>query len=230
MLIFFVTLCLETILSFTTFAYISKGFSNWKKAPKCFAKDQETTCHRIAAAYFLVVSECEDVGDMIDKNTTQIRKVKQRYLDVIKCLRYLSRQGIALQGHDENDNFTQLLRLLGTKDENILKQLDDSIGHKYTHHDFQNEILHIMASQVLRSKLANIRKCHFFSVILDEYTDDSNVEQLSFCLGTVDEKLNVRSSWILRVRQYTKLYDSECCKRYFTQIHFKLGRLLWADL
>ena len=144
-------------------AYISKGFSNWKKAPKCFAEHQETTCHRIAAAYFLVVPECEDVGEMIDKNTTQIRKAKRKYLlDVIKCLRYLSRQGIALQGHDENDNFTQLLRLLGTKDENILKQLDDSIGHKYIHHDFQNEILHIMASQVLRSKLANIRKCQFF--------------------------------------------------------------------
>ena len=87
---------------------------------------------------------------MIDKNTTQIRKAKRKYLlDVIKCLRYLSHQGIAVQGHDENENFTQLLRLLGTKDENILTHLDESIGHKYTHHDFQNEIPYIMASQVL---------------------------------------------------------------------------------
>ena len=111
-------------------------------------------------------------------------------------MRYLSRQGIALQGHDENDNFTQLLRLLGTKDENILKHLDDSIGHKYTHHDFQNEILHIMASQVLRSKLANIRKCQFFSMILNEYMYVSNVEQLSFCLRTGDEKLDVREYFL----------------------------------
>ena len=79
-------------------------------------------------------------------------------LDVIKCLRYLYCEGIALQGHDKNENFTQFLRLLGTKNENILKHLDDSIGQKYTHHDFQKEILHIMAYQVLQSKLANIRK------------------------------------------------------------------------
>ena len=109
---------------------------------------------------------------------------------------YLTRQRIALQGHDENDDFTQLLRLLGTKDENILKQLDDRIGHKYTHHDFQNEIHHIMASQVLRSKLASVRKCQFFSMILDKYTDVTNVEQLSFCLRTVDEKLNVRETFL----------------------------------
>ena len=73
---------------------------------------------------------------MIDKNVTQMRKAMRKHLlDVIKCLRYLSRQRIALQGDDENDNFTQLLRLLGMKEENVLKHLDDSIGHKHTHHD-----------------------------------------------------------------------------------------------
>ena len=101
---------------------------------------------------------------MIDKNTTQISKAKQKYLlNVIKCLQYLSRQGIGFQGHDENDNFTQLLRLFVTEDENILKHLNDSVRHKYTHYDFINKILHIIASQVLRSKLANdcmLLSCH----------------------------------------------------------------------
>ena len=99
-------------------------------------------------------------------------------LDVIKFFRYLSHQGIALQGHDANDNFTQLLRLLGTKHENILKHLDDSIGHKYTYHNFQNETLDIMTCQVLQSKLSNVRKFQLFPMILDEYTDVSNLEQL----------------------------------------------------
>ena len=141
-------------------AYISKLFSNWKKAPKCFAEHLKTTCHRIAATYFLVVPESEDIGEMIDKNTLQVRKAKQKYLlDVIKCLRYLSRQGIALQGHHENDNFTQLLCLLGTKDEKILKHLDDSIGHKYTHHDFQNKMLHIIAIIGIYITIILFEKC-----------------------------------------------------------------------
>lgn len=178
-------------------AYISKGFSSWKKAPKCFSEHQSTTCHRTAASYCLVVPECKNVDEMIDKNTVKIKEAKRKYLlDVINCLRYLSRQGIALQGNDENDNFTQLLRLLGTKDPNIMKHLDGSVGYKYTHHDIQNEILNIMASHVLRRKLEEIRECRFFALILDEYTDVINLEQLSFSTRTVDEKLNVNEDFL----------------------------------
>ena len=72
--------------------------------------------------------------------------MERKYLiDVIKCLKFLSRQGIPLQGHDNNDNLTQTLLLLGTKDDNITKQIHGQIGHKYTHNDIQNELLSIMS-------------------------------------------------------------------------------------
>ena len=61
---------------------------------------------------------------MVDDQITQRRKLKSKYLlDVIKCLRYLARQGIPLQGLDNNDNLTQILYLLRTKDDNITKHL-----------------------------------------------------------------------------------------------------------
>ena len=65
---------------------------------------------------------------------------------VIKCLRYLSQQGIPLQGHNNNGNFTQLLYLLDTKDKNIMDHLDGKVGHKYNHHDVQNELLNIIGA------------------------------------------------------------------------------------
>ena len=50
--------------------------------------------------------------------------MERKYLiDIIKCLRFLSRQGITLQGHDNNDNLAQSLLLLGTKDDNITKHI-----------------------------------------------------------------------------------------------------------
>ena len=134
---------------------------------------------------------------MMNSNLTQSREARRKYLlDVIKCLRYLARQGMALQGHNNDDNFTQLLYLLGTKDENITKHLDGQGGFKYTHHDSQNEILDIMASHVLRKKLADIRERQVFSLMADEYTDISNLEQLSFCIRTVDEDLNVKEDFL----------------------------------
>ena len=42
-----------------------------------------------------------------------------------------------------------------------MDHLDGKVGHKYNHHDVQNELLNIMAAQVLREKLATIRD-HIF--------------------------------------------------------------------
>ena len=82
-------------------------------------------------------------------------------LDFIKCLRYLARQGILLQGLDDSSNLTQILYLLGTKDDNIRKHFHRQVGHKYTHHDIQNELLHFMTSNILRVKVSTIREQKF---------------------------------------------------------------------
>ena len=116
-------------------------------------------------------------------------------LDVIKCLRYLAPQEIPLQGLHNNDNLTHILYLLGTKDNNITKHLQGQVGHKYVHHDSQNELLHIMVS-VLRVKVLTIRERKFFSIMADEGTDVSKTEQLSFCVRSVDDNLDVSEDFI----------------------------------
>ena len=99
----------------------------------------------------------------MDSQLVQQRQLERKnLLEVIKCLRYLSRQGIPLQGHNNNDKFTQLLYLLSRKDKNIMDHLDGNMGQKYNHHDVQNKLLDIMAAQVLREKLATIRDHNFF--------------------------------------------------------------------
>ena len=44
------------------------------------------------------------------------RKERKHLIDVIQCVRFLARQGIAIQANPGDDNFTQLFKLLGTKD------------------------------------------------------------------------------------------------------------------
>ena len=85
-------------------------------------------------------------------------------MEVIRCLLYLGRQGIALQGQDGKENFTQLLRLLSTNDTNILYHLEGKIGYKYTHNDVQNEILGIKISDTTRKVENNpITKIFFYN-------------------------------------------------------------------
>ena len=114
---------------------------------------------------------------MIDDQITQQRQVERKYLlDVIKCLRYLVRQRIPLQALDNNDNLTQILYLLDAKDDSKTKHLQGQVRCKYMHHNIQNELLLVMASNVLRVKVSTIRERKFFSIMADEGTDLSNIE------------------------------------------------------
>ena len=173
-------------------AFISKGFSNWKNALFSFPGHQNSSCHKTASSYHLVIPRCVDVGELMDNKLTDQRQVERKhFLDAIRCLHYLDRQGIALQGHDDNDNFTQLLHLLGNKDSSIMDHINGKIGHKYNHHDVQNKLLNLMGAQVLGKKLDTVRERRFYSMMADEGTDVSNAEQLSFCVRSVDDNLNV---------------------------------------
>ena len=114
------------------------------KASKCFQEHQQSKCHKTTTT--LVFQNAK----LTRENRSDKRAKERRYpLDVIRDLRYLGRRGIALQGHNGEDNFTQLMVLLGAKDGNIRDHLNKSLGNEYTSHDIQNELLEIMAHQVL---------------------------------------------------------------------------------
>ena len=72
-----------------------------------------------------------------------------------------------------------------------MDHLDEKVGHKYKHHNVQNEILNTMRAQVLREKLATICDRKIFSIMTDEGTSISNLERLFYCARIEDTDLNV---------------------------------------
>ena len=113
--------------------YISKGFRSWKKAPKCFNDHQNSNWQKSAAPYHAI--QLNDIGDLINKNVADSRKDNRSYLStVIRGLWYFARQGIAIQRTHGSDNFTHLLRLLGTKERLVIEKLERS-SLKFTHSD-----------------------------------------------------------------------------------------------
>ena len=57
-----------------------------------------------------------------------------------------------------------------------------------TSHDIQNEIIAIMPSRGIRDLVTKISG-GFFLIVCDEYTDISNKEELTICIGWVDIEL-----------------------------------------
>ena len=56
------------------------------------------------------------------------------------------------------------------------------------HNVIQNELIELMAKQVLAKKLESIRSSKFFGIIADEYTDISNKELLSMCVRWIKDQ------------------------------------------
>ena len=84
--------------------------------------------------------------------------------------------------------------LRGKDDPEVAKRLTstNTKSKKYTHDQYQNELIDIMAQHVLRLKLVKIQESDFYGLIADEYTDISNIEQVTICIRWVNmEELKI---------------------------------------
>ena len=95
---------------------------------------------------------------------------------------------------DINSKFTQVLKLQ-CLDDPLLAEWLEIKGDRYHSCHIQNEILSLMANNVILKVVSNIGSKHFSS-IADEYTDISNKEQLTFCFWWIDEDPNAHEEFL----------------------------------
>lgn len=118
----------------------------------------------------------------------------------MECVQYLARQGIPFLGSNDNtNNFHQLLLLIGKYDQIILDRIQDTFvkrKHKYTHTDYQLELMTMMSNQVLKSVLTPVRENGIHSLMSDEWTDIANLEQMSICVRTVNDDPEVSENFL----------------------------------
>ena len=150
-------------------AFLIKCFTNWKDATRVYSKHEASDFHKQAVD---AMSNKADVGEMLSSQLVREKQANWEYLlKVMSTMRYLARQALALRGDgDEKDsNFYQLLVLHG---ENMpeIKAMMEKKQLKYTSHEIQNELLNIMAQQVLH-KVVHQFQSTFYTIMIDETTD-----------------------------------------------------------
>ena len=176
-------------------SFLSTGFTNWQGATRAFKKHEESHFHKLCSS---ALATTMDVGDMLNAAAITEKENNRKYmLKVLSSIRFLARQGLALRGDgDEQDsNLIQLLMLRGEDYKPIWTYLGKQ-QLKYTSHEVQNELLSIMALQVLRSIASQIQAAVFFTVMLDEATDCANREQVVLVFRWVDEDLTPHEEFI----------------------------------
>ena len=60
----------------------------------------------------------------------------------------------------------------------------------------QNELLQIIALQILRNIAADLQNASFFTIMADECTDSANKEELVLCFHWVDDHLEVHEEFV----------------------------------
>jgi len=136
----------------------------------------------------------KDVNIINNLSIAKLKEMKQSrtaLLKIISSLLYLTRQGMALRGHtDDNSNFYQLLKLRS----NDSKELEGWLMRtkfKWISHEVQNEILSLLSQYVQTYLINQIKSAKYFSIIIDETTDNTCTEQVSICFRIVDDNFNI---------------------------------------
>ena len=181
--------------------FIASGFSNWKNATeseKGFTQHKLSKTRGDAVSRFLKIpSEINDLIQTI-RSTLKLQQDQNRksLIKIMSSLRYLARQGIALRGHnEENSNFVQLLNLLAEDDSNLKESLLRK-SKKYTSPTIQNKILKDMALTILREIVNSIKDSGYYSIMAEDSSSNSNVQQFVICVRRVDNMLEPREEFI----------------------------------
>ena len=105
-------------------------------------------------------------------------------------------EGLPLRGDkdEKGSNFYQLLALCG-EDVDGIKLFMEKKHFKYTSHEIQNEILLLMALEILRFIASNLKKS-CYCIMVDETTDAGNEEQVVLVFRWLDANLTVHEEFV----------------------------------
>lgn len=192
-------------------SFVNTPFLNWTKMKEKANCHQQNDYHSdsvLEASNFLqsrkLPENCIDVRLDRQKNLN-IEKNREILKHIIQGIIYCSKQGIALRGHRENlegngnpGNFLAMLKVIASYNNDFKEHLKSPAMRNATYISpkIQNELIDIIAHQIIQKKIIDeIKEAKFFSIIADEVTSH-NVEILSFCVRFIDSAKNVREEFL----------------------------------
>ena len=132
-----------------------------------------------------------------DRHRNYVKRNREFLRVIIECLFYTAQQNIPQRGHEEDrsnlgqrsdvnrGNFLELLHLRSKDtpwlEEKLNTQLQDHA--QWTSPTIQNELLQIFADLIIELICKDVRESRWYGMIIDETSDISRDEQVSFCLS-----------------------------------------------
>lgn len=161
----------------------------------------------LAGKDFLKTYSCpknQVINQISTQRLEQVKENRERLRPIIETLIFCGQQNIPLRGHRDDGrlidtgnsessptsnegNFRELLRLrIRSGDVNLKKHLENTSSRAtYIGKNIQNELLDCIGSVIKSQILKNVQNAGVYSIMFDETTDVSCIEQLSLTLRYV---------------------------------------------
>lgn len=186
--------------------FVSSPFRDWKnavgKTRGALRRHSMSACHRQciqqAAALIAVVEKKSPSikSRLVTSYDLQVERNTKALVSIIDTLQYTIKQGIAQRGHSwnkttrrENGNFSMLIDLIATYSPCLSDHLVKAARNaRYLSPKIQNDFISINGDLIRQRVVEECNRSLFWSVMADEATDVSTVEQVSICVRYVSVK------------------------------------------
>ena len=196
---------------------VNSPFSNWVKLSDALSAHSKLCYHQdcVAAADVMhntIVRPAARIDVMTNVQLRE-RQAKNRHIlrQIVRAILYLAKQGIPLRGDREAEsmadgtnpgNFLALLKEFAAED-SILREHLVSPRVRYATYispRTQNDIINIIANDIILPDLVTeVKGCPFFSILADEVTSH-NTEHLAICIHFVDAAMSIREEFVSFVK------------------------------
>ena len=126
-------------------------------------------------------------GQLKEQLKSQKKENRNCLLKIVQSIAYHSCQGIALhKGKQGKESNFKYLLLLQAEDYEVLQKWIEKSYDEHMNPNAHNKILQIIALKVLPGTASDVAESEYYSIMADESTDVSNIEQLVICISWMD--------------------------------------------
>lgn len=187
--------------------FVSKPFKDWKNA--CGTKRGALPAHNASDIHQAAMRTTEDFLAICNAEKKSINEhLSQAYHDKVEMNRKalmsildviisLSTRGIPLRGrwlkesHEEDSNFNFFVKWKSVDNTALATHMEKCPRNaQYLSPKVQNELLDCFAGVVQSDIISRAMESDFFSIMADETTDQSKIEQLSICIRYLHRNQN----------------------------------------
>lgn len=189
----------------------TEGFRDWKNAVGekrgIISNHESTPGHVTASAFaqnFLSVTKAEnkDIQSVISSQYSEKVKTNRKILlSILDVILNLGRRNIAFRGtwknSSEDGNFMHFIQWKAQFDDILKQHLETAPGNaKYLSAKIQNEMITCCGEEIRDRIVAEIQKSKYFTVLADETSDISGMEQLTICIRYLSSDSDINEDFL----------------------------------